>query len=64
MMSGSDILLATIHVITDWPIRDHMNQDFTQRSRTQSIAPIRERFRTQRAPNRGTVRSQGARTGS
>ncbi|CAI9605202.1 unnamed protein product [Staurois parvus] len=24
MMSGSDILLSTIHVITDWPISDHM----------------------------------------
>ncbi|CAI9618506.1 unnamed protein product, partial [Staurois parvus] len=24
MMSGSDILLTTIPVITDWPISDHM----------------------------------------
>ncbi|CAI9600390.1 unnamed protein product [Staurois parvus] len=24
MMSGSDILRTTIHVITDWPISDHM----------------------------------------
>ncbi|CAI9536149.1 unnamed protein product, partial [Staurois parvus] len=24
MMSGSDILLTTVHVITDWPISDHM----------------------------------------
>ncbi|CAI9534691.1 unnamed protein product, partial [Staurois parvus] len=24
MMSGSDILLTTIHVITDWPVSDHM----------------------------------------
>ncbi|CAI9566876.1 unnamed protein product, partial [Staurois parvus] len=24
MMSASDILLTTIHVITDWPISDHM----------------------------------------
>ncbi|CAI9539437.1 unnamed protein product, partial [Staurois parvus] len=24
MMSGSDILLTTLHVITDWPICDHM----------------------------------------
>ncbi|CAI9598649.1 unnamed protein product [Staurois parvus] len=23
-MSASDILLTTIHVITDWPISDHM----------------------------------------
>ncbi|CAI9566089.1 unnamed protein product [Staurois parvus] len=23
-MSGSDILLTPIHVITDWPISDHM----------------------------------------
>ncbi|CAI9567637.1 unnamed protein product, partial [Staurois parvus] len=31
MMSGSDILFTTNHVITDWPISDHMNWDFTQR---------------------------------
>ncbi|CAI9599736.1 unnamed protein product, partial [Staurois parvus] len=24
MMSTSDILLTTIHMITDWPISDHM----------------------------------------
>ncbi|CAI9567491.1 unnamed protein product, partial [Staurois parvus] len=24
MMSGSDILFTTIHVITNWPISDHM----------------------------------------
>ncbi|CAI9564715.1 unnamed protein product [Staurois parvus] len=24
MMSGSDILFTTVHVITDWPISDHM----------------------------------------
>ncbi|CAI9555690.1 unnamed protein product [Staurois parvus] len=24
MMSASDTLLTTIHVITDWPISDHM----------------------------------------
>ncbi|CAI9586362.1 unnamed protein product, partial [Staurois parvus] len=24
MMSESDILLTTLHVITDWPISDHM----------------------------------------
>ncbi|CAI9606320.1 unnamed protein product, partial [Staurois parvus] len=24
MMSGSDILLTTLHVITDWQISDHM----------------------------------------
>ncbi|CAI9571758.1 unnamed protein product, partial [Staurois parvus] len=29
-MSGSDILFTTIHVITDWPISDQMNWDFTQ----------------------------------
>ncbi|CAI9591879.1 unnamed protein product [Staurois parvus] len=34
MMSGSDILFTTIDVITNWPIRDHMNWDLTQRSRT------------------------------
>ncbi|CAI9578563.1 unnamed protein product [Staurois parvus] len=34
MMSGSDILLTTIHVIPDWPISDHMNRDLTQRSFT------------------------------
>ncbi|CAI9611333.1 unnamed protein product, partial [Staurois parvus] len=29
-----DILFTTVHVIIDWPISDHMNQDLTQRSRT------------------------------
>ncbi|CAI9609672.1 unnamed protein product, partial [Staurois parvus] len=29
-MSGSDRLLATIHVITDWPIRDHMNRELPE----------------------------------
>ncbi|CAI9603828.1 unnamed protein product, partial [Staurois parvus] len=24
MMSGNDILFTTVHVITDWPISDHM----------------------------------------
>ncbi|CAI9581025.1 unnamed protein product [Staurois parvus] len=24
MMSGSDILLTTMHVIIDWPISDHI----------------------------------------
>ncbi|CAI9619280.1 unnamed protein product, partial [Staurois parvus] len=28
----SDILFTTIHVITEWPISDHMNRDLTQRS--------------------------------
>ncbi|CAI9603986.1 unnamed protein product, partial [Staurois parvus] len=34
MISGSDILFTTIHVITDWPISAHMNRDCTQRSFT------------------------------
>ncbi|CAI9602150.1 unnamed protein product [Staurois parvus] len=51
----SDILLTTLHVITDWPISDHM------------IGTIRRSVfhcdrRTQRALDRGAVRSQGART--
>ncbi|CAI9538072.1 unnamed protein product, partial [Staurois parvus] len=41
MMSGSDILLTTLHVITDWPISDHM-------IRTLHRGPIRRpRERTQ-----------------
>ncbi|CAI9594301.1 unnamed protein product, partial [Staurois parvus] len=32
MMSGSDILFTNVPVITDWPIRDYMNCDLTQRS--------------------------------
>ncbi|CAI9589111.1 unnamed protein product, partial [Staurois parvus] len=32
MMSASDILLTTIHVINDWPISDQMNRDLTQRA--------------------------------
>ncbi|CAI9538545.1 unnamed protein product, partial [Staurois parvus] len=32
-MSASNILLTTIHVITDWPISDH-DWDLTQRSHT------------------------------
>ncbi|CAI9583300.1 unnamed protein product, partial [Staurois parvus] len=40
MMSGNDILFTTIHVITDWPISDHMNWDLTQRSCTAIWAPI------------------------
>ncbi|CAI9620794.1 unnamed protein product [Staurois parvus] len=51
MMSGSDILFTTIHVITGWPISDHMNQDLTQRSRT-AICVC------------GATRSQGACTGN
>ncbi|CAI9554869.1 unnamed protein product [Staurois parvus] len=43
MMSGSDILFTTIHVITDWPISNHMNRDLTQRSCTAILW-------TQRAP--------------
>ncbi|CAI9548448.1 unnamed protein product, partial [Staurois parvus] len=34
MMSGSDILFTTVHVISDWPISDHVNHDLTQRSYT------------------------------
>ncbi|CAI9618798.1 unnamed protein product [Staurois parvus] len=29
----SDILLTTVHVITDWPISDHMIGTLAQRSR-------------------------------
>ncbi|CAI9535548.1 unnamed protein product [Staurois parvus] len=41
MMSGSDISFTTVHVITDWPISDHMNWDITQRSHT----PLRNTVR-------------------
>ncbi|CAI9550833.1 unnamed protein product, partial [Staurois parvus] len=57
----SDILLTTLHVITDWQISDHM-------IRTSHRGPIQRSvfrcvFRTQWAPDRGAARSQGARTG-
>ncbi|CAI9532491.1 unnamed protein product, partial [Staurois parvus] len=61
MMSGSYILLTTIHVITDWPISDHMNG-------TSHRGPVQRSVfccvrRTHRAPHRGAARSQGACTG-
>ncbi|CAI9573829.1 unnamed protein product [Staurois parvus] len=60
MMSESDILLTTLHVITDWPISDHMMG-------TSYRGPVRRSVfhcvrRTQRASDRGAARSQGART--
>ncbi|CAI9531743.1 unnamed protein product, partial [Staurois parvus] len=51
----SDILLTTLHVITDWPISDHMIGT-SHRSVFHCV------WRTQRAPDRGAARSQGART--
>ncbi|CAI9591436.1 unnamed protein product [Staurois parvus] len=56
----SDILLTTLHVITDWPISDHMIG-------TSQRGPVRRSVlhcvrRTQRTPDRGAARSQGART--
>ncbi|CAI9590552.1 unnamed protein product, partial [Staurois parvus] len=56
----SDILLTTLHVITDWPISDHM-------IRTSYRSPVRQSVfhcvrRTKRAPDRGAAHSQGART--
>ncbi|CAI9615688.1 unnamed protein product [Staurois parvus] len=50
----------TLHVITDWPISDHMIG-------TSYRGPIRRSVfhcarRTQRAPDRGATRSQGAAT--
>ncbi|CAI9616138.1 unnamed protein product, partial [Staurois parvus] len=55
----SDILLTTLHVITDWPISDHM-------IKTSYRGPVRRSlfhcvWRTQRAPDRG-ARSQRVRT--
>ncbi|CAI9617041.1 unnamed protein product [Staurois parvus] len=56
----SDILLTTLHVITDWPISDHM-------IRTSYRGPVRRSVfhcvqRIQRAPDHGAVHSQGAYT--
>ncbi|CAI9623753.1 unnamed protein product, partial [Staurois parvus] len=58
----SDILLTTIHVITDWPISDHMIG-------TSHRGPVKRLVlccvqRTQQAPDRGAACacSQGART--
>ncbi|CAI9575648.1 unnamed protein product, partial [Staurois parvus] len=58
----SDILLTTLHVITDWPISDHMIG-------TSYRGPVRRSVfhcvrRTQQAPDRGAALSQGARTSS
>ncbi|CAI9603331.1 unnamed protein product, partial [Staurois parvus] len=50
MMSGSDILFATIHVITDWPI--HVITDWPLYSETQ------------RALDRGAARSQAVNAGA
>ncbi|CAI9615150.1 unnamed protein product, partial [Staurois parvus] len=54
----SEILLTTLHVITDWPIGDHMIG-------TSHRGPVRRSVfhcvrKTQRAPDRGAARSQGA----
>ncbi|CAI9533607.1 unnamed protein product, partial [Staurois parvus] len=54
---SSDILLTTLHVITDWPISDHMIG-------TSHRGPVRRSVfhcvrRTQRAPDRGADRAQG-----
>ncbi|CAI9597438.1 unnamed protein product, partial [Staurois parvus] len=56
----SDILLTTLHVITDWPISDHM-------IRTSHRGPVQRSVfhcvrRTQRAPDRSAACSRGART--
>ncbi|CAI9597784.1 unnamed protein product, partial [Staurois parvus] len=56
----SHILLTTLHVITDWPISDHTIG-------TSHRGPVRCSVlycvqRTQRAPDHGTARSQGAQT--
>ncbi|CAI9573181.1 unnamed protein product, partial [Staurois parvus] len=53
----TDIFLTTLYVITDWPISDHMIG-------TSHRGPIQQSVfhcvrRTQWAPNRGAVRSQG-----
>ncbi|CAI9543241.1 unnamed protein product [Staurois parvus] len=48
MMSRSDILLTTIHVITDWPISDHMIG-------TSHRGPVQQSVF---APDRGAAHSQ------
>ncbi|CAI9603527.1 unnamed protein product [Staurois parvus] len=57
----SDILLTTLHVITDWPISYHMNG-------TSYRGPVRRSVfhcvrRTERASDRGAARSLAARKG-
>ncbi|CAI9583967.1 unnamed protein product, partial [Staurois parvus] len=58
-MSGSDILFTTVHVISDWPISDHMNLDLTQRSRTVICVTL-----CPPDTDRSTARSQGAQPGN
>ncbi|CAI9588491.1 unnamed protein product, partial [Staurois parvus] len=53
----SDILLTTLHVITDWPISDHMIGISHRGPVQQSVFQ-----RTQQALDRGAACSQGART--
>ncbi|CAI9571413.1 unnamed protein product, partial [Staurois parvus] len=56
----SDILLTTLHVITDWPISDHIIETLYRRPVQRSMFHCV--WRTQRALDRGAARSQGART--
>ncbi|CAI9591353.1 unnamed protein product, partial [Staurois parvus] len=49
MMSGSDIFFTTAHVITEWPIRYHMNWDLTQRSHTAICFPLCPRIMAARS---------------
>ncbi|CAI9617464.1 unnamed protein product [Staurois parvus] len=60
MMSASDILLTTIHVITDWTISDHMIGTSHRGSVQRSVFCCV--WRTQQALDRGAARPQGART--
>ncbi|CAI9536734.1 unnamed protein product [Staurois parvus] len=60
MMSEVTSLLTTLHVITDWPISDHMIGSSHR-------GPVRRSVfycdrRTQRAPDRGAAQFRGART--
>ncbi|CAI9539541.1 unnamed protein product, partial [Staurois parvus] len=56
----SDILLTTLHVITDWPISDHMIGTSHRGPVQQSVFCCVQG--TQQAPDRGAVRSQGVST--
>ncbi|CAI9591003.1 unnamed protein product [Staurois parvus] len=60
MMSEVRSCLLLLHVITDWPISDHMIGTSYRRPVRRSVFHCVRR--TQRAPDRGAARSQGART--
>ncbi|CAI9562993.1 unnamed protein product, partial [Staurois parvus] len=55
----SDVLLTTLHVITDWPISDHLIGTSHRGPSADRCSTVQ---RTQRAPDCGAECSQGART--